>query len=169
MPNYNITSTDPRKPAIVAALKRIGKGSKVTNVKVKGFNVHSGHQTFYGHVHAYDQSTGRYDRLGKFYVNSEDLPNLQDIVDGKSPQDNVQINLTSTSMVHTPGIFKWLGQVAKADATNATKILSEAYNINRTIAREILTGNRPVRITDDAISFEVSAAEHTDLYIHPAS
>jgi hypothetical protein len=57
-----IKSSDPLKPGVVAALKSVSGGTKVTNV------TQTDEQTFVGHCMRKDQARGHWTSLGDFSV-----------------------------------------------------------------------------------------------------
>lgn len=69
------------------------------------------------------------------------------------------IKLTSSPLVHTPGIFRWLQhQFATGEKTAATNVLVQGYKLSRQVASGLLSGKIPVTIDDEAetVTFTVA-------------
>jgi hypothetical protein len=72
MPSKHVRSTDPRKPAIVAALKKLSGGTKVTNLSEYNSTKKNGNHWFHGDCLKL-ATGGKWTKLGTFGVRADDL------------------------------------------------------------------------------------------------
>jgi hypothetical protein len=61
------------------------------------------------------------------------------------------IKLTSSSLIHTPGIFRWAqnGYKFKSDRKQMVNIICEGYGLTAECAKDLLSGKTPVTIDED--------------------
>ena len=73
----------------------------------------------------------------------------------------VEVRLTSTAMVHTPGILAWAvnGYKFPRDRKRMVNVISQTYKLKPAIAKGLLSGSLPYEVIDDAVVFH--AAEGT--------
>lgn len=69
--NIPVRSTDPRKPAILAALKKASGCSRVTNIQ-EHFPNHPKLHKFSGDCLQYDYAAGNYRKAGRFEIGAAD-------------------------------------------------------------------------------------------------
>ena len=71
------------------------------------------------------------------------------------------VKLTSTEMVHTPGILRWMQCRYQTEPfkTNITALFAQTYGLSRPVASGVLSGRIPVTIDEDAgtVTFSVSS------------
>jgi hypothetical protein len=63
----------------------------------------------------------------------------------------MQIRLRSTEMVYTPGIIKFVMQLASEGNVSICHKLLEAYNLKEEIRTGLITGTLPYRIEGDCV------------------
>ena len=60
------------------------------------------------------------------------------------------VKLTSSPMVHTPGIFQWLQhRFQTGEKAAAVNVLHEGYGLTRRVASGLLSGKIPVVVNEE--------------------
>jgi hypothetical protein len=74
----------------------------------------------------------------------------------------VQVRLTSTPMIHTPGILRWAinGYKFKKDRKALRKVFTDGYNLTDKAADDLLSERIPHAIEGDAVTFEYEAGKY---------
>ena len=62
------------------------------------------------------------------------------------------IRLTSTSLMHTPGILRWAqhGYKFKSDRKRMLDLFIDGYGLTKECATDLLSGKMPVEIDEDS-------------------
>jgi hypothetical protein len=76
--------------------------------------------------------------------------------------ETVQVALTSTEMVCTPGILRWAanGYKFKRDRKKMIAVIAQTYNLKDEVAKGLLDGSIPYRVEGESVVFEYEKGQY---------
>lgn len=76
--------------------------------------------------------------------------------------ETVQVRLTSTPMVHTPGILAWAknGYAFKKDRKAMRNVVAQTYSLTEQCADDLLSGKTPYTVEGENVVFQYQEGKY---------